>query len=358
MGVDADSCTNAALLQNNSMSLSAGYIREGSRKLLVRAVGELDSAEELRRLPLNASGLVLADVASIDYDFPQRRDYNYLNGEPSLGLRINKTSNANLLAVVNRVKAEIATIQELPEAEGVVSQAYFDASTDVKKGLSKRRDTGLLGGSLAVVFMLAFLRRVRMTLLVALAIPLSLVLTFVFMYLYRVAGIGDLTLNIMSLMGLMLAVGMLVDNSIVVIESVVRHRQTLGEEANTAALRGASEVAIPIICSTLTTICVFVPMIFLQGRQSFGNYMSNMGLTVVIVMVSSLLVSLTVVPMAAATLLKGGKERKHPIFNRVVEAYGQVLAFTLRHRLAFTLLVVAMLWRSASRPSAMCPPTR
>ncbi len=335
------------LLQINNVNLSAGYIREGSRKLLVRSIGELDRVEALRELPLNGAGLVLGDVATVEYDYPEREEYNYVNGEESLGFRINKASNANVLAVVNLVKAEMAAIAELPEAQGLRYQVYHDASKDVTLGLKQLRNTGIFGGFLAVVFMLVFLRRLRMTLLVALAIPLSLVLTFVFMYLYRVAGLGDITLNVMSLMGLMLAVGMLVDNSIVVIESVVRHRQTLGEEAKTAALRGASEVAMPIICSTLTTVCVFVPLIFLSGgNDPFSNQMKSMGLTVVIVMVSSLLVSLTIVPTTAAILLKGGKDREHPLFDRVVDAYGGVLGFTLRHRLAFSLIVIAMLWGS------------
>ena len=335
-------------LQQNNLTLSAGYIREGSRKLLVRSIGELDSAEDLRELPLNAAGLTLADVADVKYDYPLMEEYDFLNGQPALGLRINKTSNANILAVVNGVKSELTAIQQLPEAEGLSYQIYHDASVDVNKGLSQLRNTGVLGGFLAVVFMLVFLRRVRMTLLVALAIPLSLVLTFVLMYLYRIAGFGDITLNVMSLMGLMLAVGMLVDNSIVVIESVVRHRQTLGEEPKTAALRGASEVSMPIICSTLTTICVFVPMIFLSSGSSnpFADSMKSLGLTVVLVMVASLLVSLTVIPMAAALLLTGSRERKHPIFDRVVSGYGHLLAFTLRHRLAFTSIVMLMLWGS------------
>ena len=146
------------LLQGNNVSLSGGYVREGSRKLLVRAMGELDSLEAIRELPLNSSGLVLADVASINYDFPRRDEFDFLNGEQSLTLRITKTSDANLLAAVNTVKAELAAIQELPEAEGLSFQPYFDASIDVNRGLNQLRDTGILGGSLAVLFMLVFLR--------------------------------------------------------------------------------------------------------------------------------------------------------------------------------------------------------
>lgn len=334
-------------LQTNNVTLSGGYIREGSRKLLVRSMGELDRVEALRQLPVNAAGLSLGDLGTIDYEFPRQEDFNYLNGSESVGLAINKASNANLLRVIEGVKEEFEAIKLMPEAEGLDVQIFHDSSQDVLKGLSELRNTGILGGVLAVVFMLAFLRRFRMTLLVAFAIPMSLILTFVLMYLYRIAGFGDISINIMSLMGLMLAVGMLVDNSIVVIESVVRHRQEFGEDPRTAALLGASEVAMPIVCSTLTTICVFVPMIFMsESMGRMGMMMSNMGLTVVIVMISSLLVSLTVVPTMAAILLRGKAERDHRIFDKFKDLYGWILAFTLRHRFAFTIVAIGMLWGS------------
>jgi HAE1 family hydrophobic/amphiphilic exporter-1 len=352
-GVDVRDVVTA--LQTGNVSLSGGYIREGSRKLLVRAVGELDNVEQIRKLPLRAlgftgrpaepwKGLKIEDVALVEYELPDRYEFNYLNGQSSVGMAINKASNANLLAVVELVKGEIEAIQRLPEAEGLAIQTFWDSSMDVKKGLAELRDSGTIGAGLAVFFMLVFLRRVRLTLLIALAIPLSLILTFVIMYLYRVAGLGDISINIMSLMGLMLSVGMLVDNSIVVIESVVRRRQKLGEDAKTAALRGSSEVSMPIICSTLTNICVFVPLVFLQQTQgSFTNFMKSMGQTIVIVMIASLLVSLTVVPMVGAVVLRSPSDRKHPFLDRMQAAYGSLLALTLRHRFLFALFVVGML---------------
>ena len=335
-------------LQNGNVSLAGGYVREGSRKLLVRVMGELDSVEQIKRLPLGRGGIRIEDVADVVYDLPERYEFNWLNGEQSVGMAINKASNANLLAVVEGVKKELAAIQRLPEAEGLTVQIPWDSSNDVKKGLSELYKSGAIGGLLAVVFMLFFLKRFRMTLLIALAIPLSLVLTFVIMYFYRLAKLGDISINIMSLMGLMLSVGMLVDNSIVVIEAIVRRRQTLGEDAKTATLRGASEVAMPIICSTMTNVCVFVPMVFLKsaGGGMFTGFMKNLGLTIVIVMVASLLVSLTVVPMAASILLRDSKDRRHPIFDRVNALYGRTLQFTLHHRMVFAVLIVFLLWVS------------
>ncbi len=243
-------------------------------------------------------------------DYPEQEEWDFLNGQEALSVRLYKASTANLLAMIDSAKTEIEAIKSLPEAEGLQINIYRDDSEDVRNGLNELRNTGLLGGALAVLFMYLFLRRFRSTLLVAIAIPVSVVVTFVFMYLSRQAGWTDLTLNIMSLMGLMLSIGMLVDNSIVVIESIFRHHEDLGEDARTATLHGASEVALPIAASTLTTVCVFLPMVFLSSGGRFAIFMTNIGLTVVVVMAASLVVAVTVVPMVAARILGGERARE------------------------------------------------
>ncbi|MCZ6796099.1 MAG: efflux RND transporter permease subunit, partial [Planctomycetota bacterium] len=332
----------STVVRNNNVTVSGGPIREGSLKYLVRAAGKFRNLEEIRRLPVGELGLRLGDVADVEVDYPERESFYYLNGQEAMSLEVRKASTANLLSVAKQVRGEMGAILELPAAEGLQVKYYRDASLDVLNGLSELRNTGLLGGGLAIVFMFLFLRRFRTTLLMAIAIPLSVILTFVIMYLVRQAGWADLTLNIHSLMGLMLAIGMLVDNSIVVIESVFRHRQELGKDARSAALHGASEVALPISASTLTTICVFVPLIFL-GSGYFSNMMRNIGVTIVIVMVASLMVALTVVPMVAAFLLGGESTRRQALFERFGDGYAATLRFTLRHRLAFSLLIVGIL---------------
>jgi HAE1 family hydrophobic/amphiphilic exporter-1 len=171
----------------------------------------------------------------------------------------------------------------------------------------------------------------------------SLVVTFAIMYLSRQAGWTDLTLNIMTLMGLMLAIGMLVDNSIVVIESVFRHHNELGEDGKTATLRGASEVVLPIFASTITTMCVFLPMVFMTSGGRFAMFMENIGLTVVVVMAASFVVAVTVVPMVSARILSGESSRAFPLFDRATEIYDRTLRFMLRHRLAFALLIALVL---------------
>ncbi len=339
-GVDVRSLV--ALLRSSNVNFSAGEIREGSREFLVRAVGEFSSPDEIRRLPLDSGGLRLEDVAEVRYTFPEQEEFNFLNGVEALTVAINKTSTANLLAVSDRAKREIAAIVDLPEAEGLAYRIYSDGSADVRKGLGQLRDAGLIGGALAILAVFLFLRRFRTTSLVAIAIPLSIVATFVLLFFLRQAGTLDVTLNVVSLAGLMLALGMLVDNSIVVIESIFRYRNELGRSSLQAALEGTSEVALPILASTATTMCVFLPMIFLSSGRRFKLYMENIGVTVCIVMVASLLVALTVVPMASVMILKRQEARTHPFSARLTGLYARVLRFTLRHRLAFVVSIVLM----------------
>ena len=310
----------AAVIRSNHETASVGTVRDGSRVWFVRVDGKLKNLDEIRALPLGG-GLRLGDVAEVDMAYPEQEEWDFLNGQEALSVRLYKASTANLLAMIDGAKAEIEAILELPDAAGLHVNIYRDDSADVRNGLGELRNTGLLGGALAVLFMYLFLRRVRTTLLVAIAIPVSVVVTFVFMYLSRQAGWTDLTLNIMSLMGLMLSIGMLVDNSIVVIESIFRHHEELGEDARTATLHGASEVALPIAASTLTTMCVFLPMIFLPSGGRFAIFMTNIGLTVVVVMAASLVVAVTVVPMVAARMLGGERAPRGrsvgPLLSRV-----------------------------------------
>jgi HAE1 family hydrophobic/amphiphilic exporter-1 len=333
--------TLAIHLRESNLNLSAGHITEGSRKLLVRAVGEFRTPAEVRELPINGTVRV-GDVAEVTYDFPEQERFNFLNGVEALTVRVNKTSNSNLLTVVDRVKQEIAAIEQLPEAEGATFRIYADASKAVRSGLGQLRDAGLIGGTLAILAVYFFLRRFRTTILAATAIPISVIATFVLIYFMRQAGLLDITLNVISLAGLMLALGMLVDNSIVVIESIFRHRNELNEDARTAALAGTSEVALPIVASTATTMCVFLPLIFLGSGGRFKFYLENIGVTICIVTVASLIVALTVVPMVAAFMLRGQSARPAPFIDWMTDGYGRSLQFTLRHRFLFVLSIVAM----------------
>jgi HAE1 family hydrophobic/amphiphilic exporter-1 len=336
----------ATSLRTNNVNVSGGWVKESGRKLIIRSIGEFQTLEEIQNLPLTGLGIRLADVADVEYAYPRQDTFNFLNGQEALTLSVYKASTANLLEVVDRVKVELDTIKELSNAEGIRFRYLRDSSVDIRKGLGQLRNAGLLGGGLAILFLFFFLRKVRTTLLVAIAIPISVILTFVIMYFLRQMDLSTITINIVSLMGLMLAVGMLVDNSIVVIEAIFRRFQDLGENAKTAALRGTSEVAMPIIASTATTICVFVPLVFLGSGGGFMRFMTDVGTTICIVMVASLLVALTVVPMMASILLKGESSQRSSIVQWLTEKYGIVIGFTLKHRFSFFLSILAMLYGS------------
>ena len=344
-GLDARDITS--VLRNNHVNLSGGYIKEGPRKLIVRSVGEFRTVEEIEKLLIGSSGVRIKDVADVSYTYPRQDNFNYLNDNEAVTLSVFKASTANLLAVVDGAKVELEIIKAMPSAEGLETRILMDSSVDVRQGLGQLRNAGLLGGVLAVVFLFLFLRKVRTTALVAISIPISIILTFVILYFLRQLGLVTTTINVVSLMGLMLAVGMLVDNSVVVIESISRHFTDLDEDPRTAALRGTTAVAMPIIASTLTTMCVFIPMIFLAATGGgFMRIMLDIGITICIVMVSSLLVALTVVPMVASVLL-GGETKKETKLTEVLETgYGWVIGFTLRHRFVFCLAIVGMLYSS------------
>ncbi len=336
----------ASSLRSNNVNVSGGWVKEGGRKLIIRTIGEFQTLDEIQSLPLTGRGIRLGDVADVEYAYPRQDSFNFLNGQEALTVSVYKASTANLLEVVDRVKVELEEIGGLSNAEGLRFRYLRDSSVDIRKGLGQLRNAGLLGGGLAILFLFFFLRKVRTTLLVAIAIPISVILTFVIMYFLRQMDLSNITINIISLMGLMLAVGMLVDNSIVVIEAIFRRFQDLGEDAKTAALRGTTEVAMPIIASTATTICVFVPLIFLGSGGGFMRFMTDVGMTICIVMVASLLVALTVVPMMASILLKGESSKRSNIVLWLTQKYGGVIAFTLKHRFAFFLSILVMLYGS------------
>ncbi len=330
-------------IRSENRDVTAGDVTDGGQELLVRVAGEMRSLDELRALPIGPDGLRLDDVATVSYTFPRQEDFSFLNGVEALTVRVNKTSTSNVLEVVDVVQAEMADILALPSAEGLTWRPYHDASIEVREGLAQLRNAGLFGGGLAILAVFLFLRRVRTTLLVALAMPISVIGTFAAMYMLRQGNLSEITLNVVSLAGLMLALGMLVDNSIVVIESIFRHRNELGEDSRSAALKGASEVALPILASTATTLCVFLPIIFMGGSGFMQTYMKNIAMTICIVMTTSLVIALTVVPMVAVWLLERQEARPPGLISRWRSGYARALAFTLHHRGAFLLVIVAML---------------
>ena len=334
----------STVLSQNNVNVSGGTIKDGSQKFIVRTVGEFERPEDIRETPIGDAGLRLSDVADVTYDFPTQTSFDYLNGEEAVTFRIYKASNANVLEVADGVKAEMSDISAFPRYADIEMRYIQDSSVDVRGGLSQLAMAGLFGGGLAMLILLLFLQKVRTTLLVAVAIPLSIITTFVIMYLGRQAGLVDTTLNVISLFGLMVAVGMLADPAIVVIDSISRHFTEYKEDSRTAAIHGASAVTMPIIAGAATTMCVFVPLVFLGATMGgFFRIFTDFGFTLSVVIVASLLVALTVVPMMAGVVLRNERRVYSRTMRLLGRLHGKVIRRTLQHRFVSLLVAIGLL---------------
>ena len=318
-------------IRNNNINISAGYIEDGSMRYVTRIPGELKILEEVKTLPVSDKGLTISDVARVTYDYPLKEDFNRLNGDETVRFQIYRASNANIVDVCNEVKATMAGIKESePALQNMTFIFYRDQSEDILESLKALTLSGIIGGLLAVFVLLFFLRKFRTTVIIAVAIPMAMVFTFSFMYLYRAIFRADISINIISLSGLMMAVGMLVDNSVVVLENIFRLRQEKKYSPLKASITGASEVALAVTASTLTTLVVFISLTFMS-QSGFGRFMKDFALTISLALIASLVVSLSFIPLAGSRLLSGKAREKARWLVKLTSLYERVIRFTIKN---------------------------
>jgi len=336
-------------IKNNNINISAGYIDELSKKYIVRIPGQLKVVDEIKNLPLNKTGLRIKDVATVSYDYPEKKDFNHLNGNDSLRFMIYRASTANVVDVCQRVKKTVAKLKKNKKELKDLDVVFFrDQSEDILKSLRDLSVSGIIGGILAIFTLLFFLRKFRTTIIIGIAIPMALVFTFSFMYLLRTIFHSNITINIISLSGLMMAVGMLVDNSVVVLENIFRLRQEKGFSPYEASVKGSSEVAMAVTASTLTTLVVFISLGFV-AQSSFGAFMTDFALTISLALIASLLVSLTFIPLGASKFLKGTTKKKAKWLVKLTKAYELTISFTIKNRITKAgVVIVALLIMSGS----------
>ena len=331
--------TISAILGSQNLDLPAGYVSNGDDRYLVSIGTEFASLAELKQVKLMSLGLEsvddirLLDVASVVISDNSADLFTLVNGENGVMLSFEKQSTASTAEVAKNITAEserlMAENPNLHVVEMMNQGDYIDLIIDsVLSNL-------LYGGILAIAILLLFLLDWRPTLIVAISIPTSVVVAFVCMY------FTGITLNVMSLSGLALGVGMLVDNSIVSIENIYRLRDEEGLPILTASIRGVNQVAGALFASTLTTICVFLPVVFVEGMAR--DLFSDMGLTIAFSLLASLVVAMTVVPSASAALFKKSKPRKQRIFSKLQKGYTVLLCGALHVRLLVLLLAVGLL---------------
>ena len=322
-GVDIASVRD--LLARSNFAVSAGKITAGGQRFSVRPSGEFTSVDEIRELVINPEGLRLRDVADVELRSPERNYGRHLDRDYAIGLAVNKTTGSNLVDVTDRVVAEVEKISKLPQMSGINIFSLDNQGDSVRESLSDLLSAGLLGGLLAVVVLYFFLRQITTTLIVTASVPFSLMITLGALY------FAGLSLNILSMMGLMLAVGMLVDNAVVITESIFRHRTENPDEPYKATLKGVNEVGLAVIAGTATTIIVFAPIIF-GAQTDMTIFLTHVAVTIIVALLASLLIAQTLVPMLAARIAVPPQPKSGALISRITERYVRSLEWILGHR--------------------------
>ena len=333
-----------SILISENLNLPSGVIERGDKSIPLRIVGEFESIEEISNLPIllnDGSVIRLMDVASVELTTEDITNINRYNGEVSIGLNLSKQTDSNTVKVAKEVRKEIEKLEK--ELDDVDIEIIFDSSVFINKAIGNVATSGIVGGVLAVLILYLFLRNIRTTTIIAISIPVSIIATFALIYFYGI------TLNLMTLGGLALGLGMLVDNSIVVLENIYRYRD-MGYSRADAAREGTNEVSMAVIASTLTTVAVFLPIVFVEGVTSI--LFKELALTVTFSLLASLVVALTIVPMLSSLILKidhvQDDKKRFSYFDRVfgkVENFytGLVKIAINKRKSTFALMVVVFI---------------
>jgi HAE1 family hydrophobic/amphiphilic exporter-1 len=341
-------------LGGDNFTMASGNVLDGARKLMLRSVASYRSVEELENRLVGLSTR-LGDVATIRYDEPEKNYRARVNGSPAVAVQIMKESEANTREVTRRLTAKLEELQDNPRLAGLEMMSFFDQGEIIDESLGTLTKSGLFGGVLASIVLFFFMRRVRLTLIVAFSIPISLVIGLTVMY------FAGESLNLLSLIGLMICIGLLVDNSVVVAENIHRLRRE-GMSRRDSCIKGAGEVALAITMSTLTTVIVFLPAALIEGPAGF--FLTRMAVPVAVSVLGSLVVALLFIPICVyLTLSTREREARAPstydrwharlnellrvayekTFGSLNNAYHKLLEACLERRFGLIFAVIAVM---------------
>lgn len=330
----------AGTLAAENINLPAGSVNKGDKELLIRTAGEFQSLNDIKETPilLSTGGVIrLQDVAEIVITNEELTSISKVNGESAVSISVQKQSGTNTVAVASKINK---VLKEIGDNTSYDIEVVVDQSEFINKAINRVSSSAMTGGLLAVLVLFIFLRNFRSTIIIGLSIPISIIATGILIY------FDGITLNMMTLGGITLGIGMLVDNSVVVLENIYRFVQD-GYEKGEAAILGAKEVALAVTASTFTTVAVFLPLVFVEGITSI--MFKEFALTVTFSLLSSLVVSLTLIPMMASKLLVvdefQGKHHKNKfkligwvldksdkVYNNLDNIYKKALEWSLKHR--------------------------
>jgi HAE1 family hydrophobic/amphiphilic exporter-1 len=328
-----------AKLRNDNFSMSSGYVHEGEHKIFVRSRAKIYTLDQLKNITVNDRGLKLGDIATIDYTTGERERAWRINGKDGMDLEIAKEPLANTIEVTDRIAQEIKDLNEHPRMKemGVRLEPIFNQGKYIKQSVFNLIESGLWGGLFAFIFIYLFLKRFRMTIIITLAIPISILISILCLYFL------DLTLNGFTLMGLLIAVGLVVDNAIVIVENIYRKRQE-GHTIVDAAIKGTAEVGLAITLSTLTTVAIFMPILLLP-QNGMGGFFKAIAIPVVAALLASLVVAVVYIPYTA-TRISSNKSVDEPLWvQRLATRLTKITMFFVRRRVdAFMTLFIILLF--------------
>lgn len=332
-------------IRSTNFTIASGNFKTGytedSSQLRVVPKGQIMNIDEFNNILLNTSGVRLSDVATIKVVNGERNYARHLDRKYSVGLEIYNESTSNLVDVADRVLEKIEEISKTPQMKGIKLVFLNNQAQSVRDSLKDVIMSGIIGSLLSLIVLYIFIRDIQTTLIVSLSIPISIAITLGILYFL------GLTLNILSLMGLMLAIGMLVDNSVVISESIFTRKSSGKFDIRTSISKGVSDVMLPVIAGTSTSICVFLPIIF-GGDDMFSVMLSHVAASIIAALVVSLFLSITVVPLIISVLNKNAdvnKPHKKIWFDSFKHGYSGILSYTMKHRwITFFSIVIIIVF--------------
>ena len=336
-GVDLGTVVQS--LRSDNFALSVGHVREGGKRFFVRSLAKYQSIDEIKNILIRTprGEVRLGDISDIVYDIPGRSWFQRIDGREAVSIAIYQESGANIVEVCERVVAAFQEIENDPLIEKKIAfNVFFNQGEYINDSIRNLETTGLWGGLFAAMVLLFFLRTVRMTAIITLSIPLCVMITITALYFL------GWSLNVLTMMGLMVGVGMVVDNAIVILENIYRMRGK-GLPTKEAAIAGAGEVGLAITMATLTTVVVFLPLMLMSGSVELTFFLARIGVPVVVALVGSLFVALIFIPQAALRFGSSQVKSDPAIIQRTRHYYVRMLNWTLTHRRDAFLIALALL---------------
>ena len=322
-------------IRTENLTLPGGWVVEGGKKIYVRSVGRYKDVEEIANTMIDPEHqLQRGDIADISYKRPQREEISRIDRLESLGFGVFKASEANIVEVSRGVHEVLDELKTHPMLADLNFRVFWDQGKQVTQAVQNLQNSGLWGGLFASLVLFFFLRNVRITLMITMAIPLSILATIIVLYFM------GWSLNLATMMGLMLSLGLVVDNAIVIVENIYRKRQQ-GKPAREASIEGAGEVGLAVTMATLTTVVVFLPLILMSDEEQFTFWMVRIGLPVITGLVASLVIALVFIPLAALRLPAASGRDELALIVWARQRYVRVLNWVLSNRL--DAVVIALL---------------